>query len=500
MELLKKKRRSKRWIFAWSIALFLHALLFLGISLNMKDDSLIAVSAMIPPPDETLALYPAQAIRPAIFFTNHPKTLNPKAATLYRIESDGSQIPLSVATIHADKPCAIQFMPLSDDGTYEIVIEPEIVSAPLAFDGEKNDAFPSGDGIPGGTFRAKFQISHKEREIFTATLYDANKPQINEESASSQKTTPPRQTENVLKKADAKRQKDNPKRPAPPKKHSQNPPQPKEIPKSAAVEAPISPMQSPSTASKGTVLTPQNLAVGPLNLAPALMHEAAEQAENAFLERDVNRFVQAANLEKSRYDAAYNPEGPIIKPGQQGNSVAHQKNVAEYLALMHKEIHQLWAHDYLLRLDTVFRSNNPKLSNPDLETVLEITLNARGDVTDIRIVRSSGISEYDNEAIHVAWNASPKIPIPNEMRSNNGKSYVHWTFWRDQRQCGVFGVKVFKYEGSQRDALDFSLKAVQIQEKKLGLTPSTIPNAPTTQSAPSSHTISPHETINPLDD
>ena len=124
----------------------------------------------------------------------------------------------------------------------------------------------------------------------------------------------------------------------------------------------------------------------------------------------------------------------------------------------------------------------------------------------MRMVKSSGITEYDNEAIHVAWNSSPKVPIPDEMRSNNGKGYIHWTFWRDARQCGVFGVKVFKYEGSKRDALDFSLKAVQVQEKKLGLTPSAMPHGiepdrtENKASGWAEQKPTDFETINPLED
>jgi TonB family protein len=143
------------------------------------------------------------------------------------------------------------------------------------------------------------------------------------------------------------------------------------------------------------------------------------------------------------------------------------------------------------------------LNSSDLEAVLEITLDSLGNVSDVRMVRSSGITDYDNEAIHVAWNASPKMPPPAEMRSPNGKSYIHWTFWRDGRQCGVFGVKVFKYKGTQRDALNFSLKAVQLQEKKLGLKPSvvSIPGIENLKTDPEPSSSSPlPEKINPLED
>jgi TonB family protein len=173
----------------------------------------------------------------------------------------------------------------------------------------------------------------------------------------------------------------------------------------------------------------------------------------------------------------------VIGVGHQGNSVSHSKEVEEYLALMHKEIHPLWAHGYLLRLDTIYRKPGSRLDNSNLEAVLEITLNSVGTVTDVRVVKSSGISDYDSAAIDVAWHSSPQIAPPHVMISKNGKSYVHWTFWRDGRQCGVFGVKVFKLDGTSRDALNFSLKAVNQQERKLGLTPSVM-NIPGTKNQP----------------
>ena len=496
MKSLKKYRRPARWAVAWGFAVLVHALVFGVIALSLYPDYRITVSSMVPGPGETVELYPAQGVAPSVFFGNRPETLNAASASLYKI---GEAVPefVSHGRLRADRPFALQFDAVSEAGEYEIVVETQIVDAPYFFDGEYSGSLPSGDGVSGGAFRARFAIARRSREVFTAKAYDPAKPQINESEPAPAHMPKQSPSQPPAPKAQ--------KKPKPEKKpHSPSEPapqQPSETPKSAAIAQAIAPAAPLPPTPSGTIFSPQNLAVGPLNLAPALAAQSARIAQETFNARDVNVFVQAANLEKSRYEAAYNPDGPVIKQGEQGNSLSHDKNVAEYLALMHKEIHRLWAHDYLLRLDTVFRRPGSRLNDPDLEAVLELTLNSRGDVDDVRIVRSSGITEYDSEAIHVAWNASPKLPIPNEMRSNNGKSYIHWTFWRDGRQCGVFGVKVFKYEGSKRDALDFSLRAVQAQEKKLGLEPSVVPGVPATPQKSSEPPIIPKsETINPLDD
>ena len=501
----------RRWTTAWLLAILFHLAIVAILAWHLIPETMVNVSGMVPAPNETVELMPAQAIEPAVFFTSKPENLNGEAASLFRIEPDGTKTLISKAHAHPKRKFGLQFDAVQEPGTYEIVVddgENGVVSNPNTFDGEFTGKFPSGNRDPGGVFSAQFKIEPKAHEIMTATLYDPQKPLANEEPAAKALQQP--------KEAPQIPQKPIPPKPQPKPQLKPKPkpkPKPTQAPTSPLVNETVSPVHSgePSTDEPSPVqLTPENLRVSALNLAPELMQESAAIAQKTFEERDQNTFVAAAELAKKRFESAYNNDGPVIGPGQQGNSLAHKKDVAEFLALMHKEIHPLWAHGYLLRLDTIYRQPGSRINDPDLEAVLEITLDSLGAVSDVRMVRSSGITDYDNEAIHVAWNSSPGVPPPAEMRSNNGKSYIHWTFWRDQRQCGVFGVKVFKLQGNKRDALNFSLKAVQLQEKKLGLQPSVvnIPGVkgldsvkPQTGDAPQESAPEPlPERINPLDD
>ena len=45
--------------------------------------------------------------------------------------------------------------------------------------------------------------------------------------------------------------------------------------------------------------------------------------------------------------------------------------------------------------------------------------------------------------IDVAYSAGPYPDPPREIRSTNGKIYVHWRFYRDERQCATSGVDYF---------------------------------------------------------
>ncbi|MBQ9394082.1 MAG: TonB family protein [Proteobacteria bacterium] len=498
----------KRWSAAWILAIALHAAIVGVIAWHLLPDHRISVSGMVPQPNATVELMPASAIEAALFFASKPEHLNPNGARLYRLEEDGSRTLISTARLHSKRKYAIQFEAVSLPGEYEIVVDDGvegIVAEPDMFDGEFSGKFPSGDGQSGGVFRARFKVAQKVEEVMTARLYDPEKPLENEEPVARSLEQP---------KEEPAREKEAP--PPLPVNKKQRPVKPSPAPKNETVAENVAPVESspePEENEPSPVpLTPESLRVSPFNLAPELLVESAQTAEKLFAERDLNQLVWGAKVSKQRHDIAYNPEGPVIGIGRQGNSVSHTKEVAEYLALMHKNIHELWAHNYLIRLDTIYRQPGSRINDPDLEAVMEITLDSLGSVTDVRVVRSSGITDYDNEAIFVSWNSSPKLPIPDEMRSPDGKAYIHWTYWRDQRQCGVFGVKVFINSPTSREQLEFSLKKVQLQEKKLGMKPSSIslPGLDTVRtekktvenggSAPVETTTTEFERINPLDD
>ena len=475
--MIESPKSYKKWSVAWLLAIFCHIVILVVIAWMQKPDGLVHVSQMVPSPNQTVELMPAQGIEPAVFFSGNPEKLNPEAAMLYQIHDDGTKTLIAAAHLHPKRGNGLQFDAVAELGTYEIVVLDGELGVTPNFDGDLIQMLPSGDGHAGGVFQAKFKVAAKVHEIMTATVYEPDKPLMNEEPAALMKQ-PKQTTEQQLQQKKTEPQTQPPKPVKQPQK-VQKTPQKQDV----AQDKPTSPLvnESSGPVESGPVetnepspikLTPQDLRLTPYNMAPELMMESARIADLNFAERDTNQWVQDAALAKKRYESAYS--GPVVGIGQRGNSVEHKKSVAEYLALMHLEIHPLWAHGYLLRLGTIYRRPGAAVNDSDLEAVVEITLDSLGKVSDVRIVRSSGLTDYDSEAVHVAWNSSPGVAPPDEMRSSNGKTYIHWTFWRDGRQCGVFGVKVYKLNNNNRESLDFSLKAVQLQEKKLGLEPSVI--------------------------
>jgi TonB family protein len=140
---------------------------------------------------------------------------------------------------------------------------------------------------------------------------------------------------------------------------------------------------------------------------------------------------------------------PEVQPGNQTALNTRAAPFAAFVARMHRSIHALWGFGALEDWDEL-GSSSP-LNNQNLMTKLEIVLNADGTVSKVTIVRASGYLPYDTAAIDVAFNAGPYPEPPREIRSANGKIYVHWSFYRDGRQCATPGVDYFILNNPPKD-------------------------------------------------
>lgn len=103
---------------------------------------------------------------------------------------------------------------------------------------------------------------------------------------------------------------------------------------------------------------------------------------------------------------------------------------------MHRELHPLWAFGFLESLSD--KPGNHPLNHPDLMTTLKIVINDNGTVHKIDIVRHSERLEFDMAALDTVMAASPYEAQPAEIRSPDGRVYLHWGFYRNHRQCGTF--------------------------------------------------------------
>jgi TonB C terminal len=150
---------------------------------------------------------------------------------------------------------------------------------------------------------------------------------------------------------------------------------------------------------------------------------------------------------------------PEVKPGNQTALNTRAAPFAAFIARMHRSIHQLWGFGMLEAWDEL-PSTNP-LNNPNLLTTLEMVLNADGTVHKVTMVHASGFMEYDVAAIDAAYSAGPYPDPPREIRSANGKIYLHWRFYRDGRACATSGVDYFILDNPPPDSDKASLAELE---------------------------------------
>jgi len=135
----------------------------------------------------------------------------------------------------------------------------------------------------------------------------------------------------------------------------------------------------------------------------------------------------------ARVQAALENFVPEVQPGNTTELSTRAAPFAAYIARMHRSIHKLWGFDQLEAWDELTGSS--PLNNPKLATTLEAVINRDGTIDKVTIVRTSGYLGFDAAAIDVLYTAGPFPDPPREIRSPDGKIYVHWTFHRDERQC-----------------------------------------------------------------
>ena len=464
----KKTTKSKwqRWIPALVCALLLHAMVLGTIGYLRLPDYDITVEHMSPAPNARIELQQTQAVQVTIHFSRFPQNaqLDPEGAFLYQILDDGTRKPVATAFRHPDAPCALRFAPIKEAGKYEVILkssgEHRIFAEPFSLDGEFDSAFPTGNGEKGGDFSATFEIVNTRKEIMTATMYDPQKPLVNDESPAASLPQQPQQDAPTPMPAPTPAPTPD-KTHKPPKQIKTTEPQPQQT-----VET--TPTPTPTQTKPSPVIAPEFLQVNPQTFNKLFGSDARAFAEDTFNEQDANKFIAGGKLSNRRLKQAYNPEGPVIGRGEMGNAVQNIASVSEYIAKMHDQIHIQWAYTFLIYLDT-HPSMDPTLTHPNISAEVEITLDSYGKVLDVRFVHASGVTMYDSEAVNVAWHSSPGLPLPKEMRSVDGKAYVHWTFWRDTRQCGVFGVKVYTLDHGKQNTLFLNEKEIELEEKKLKL-------------------------------
>ena len=168
---------------------------------------------------------------------------------------------------------------------------------------------------------------------------------------------------------------------------------------------------------------------------------ADAEAERRLAKKMKSTLVGKFRERQARVQSSLENFIPEVKPGNQTELNTRAAPFAAFVARMHRSIHMLWGFGALEDWDEL-GSSSP-LNNSNLLTTLEMVLNSDGTVDKVTIVKASGYLPYDTAAIDTAFSGGPYPDPPREIRSANGKIYIHWRFYRDGRQCATSGVDYF---------------------------------------------------------
>jgi TonB family protein len=131
-----------------------------------------------------------------------------------------------------------------------------------------------------------------------------------------------------------------------------------------------------------------------------------------------------------------------VKPGNQAELGTRKHPFAGYITAMHRQIHKLFAFGFLSDIESKSSSNSP-YNDLTLWAKLEIVVNPDGSVERVGLVHASGVTGFDVAAIDSVMSAAPFPVPPKDIRSANGKVYLHWQFHRDDSACITTGVDPF---------------------------------------------------------
>jgi len=166
--------------------------------------------------------------------------------------------------------------------------------------------------------------------------------------------------------------------------------------------------------------------------------EALRRERETWLRERRSR-LRGSNRERAwrEFRAAIENYVPNVRPGNQTALNAAASPFADYVAAVHRRIHREFAHRFLRSLPAGGLS---PFADQTLNTKLEIILNRNGTVHRIGIVQTSGLLPFDHGAFTAVMRAQPYPEAPSQILSGDGRVYMHWGFYRNERQCGTFNV------------------------------------------------------------
>lgn len=130
-----------------------------------------------------------------------------------------------------------------------------------------------------------------------------------------------------------------------------------------------------------------------------------------------------------------------VTAGEQEPLGKRKKVFRNYLHVIHDRIHALFADSFLGSLTSLDPSD--PLNNFDLNAKLEFEILKTGQVNDVHVIKSSGMTVFDAAAVDSIYRSAPYHPPPQVIMSWNERVYLRWGFYRNNRKCGPFNAEPY---------------------------------------------------------
>jgi protein TonB len=92
-----------------------------------------------------------------------------------------------------------------------------------------------------------------------------------------------------------------------------------------------------------------------------------------------------------------------------------------------QKLEQFWGKSIQEKAEALFRSGRRLPASENLITNLQVTLNERGEIINVKILGASGVKELDDAAIE-SFNQAGPFPNPPKELLVNGKATIDWGF------------------------------------------------------------------------
>jgi hypothetical protein len=168
--------------------------------------------------------------------------------------------------------------------------------------------------------------------------------------------------------------------------------------------------------------------------------EELKQHRDAYLEQRRTLAKGGRNEEQwKKFRAAVENYVDQVKPGNQTALNTAASPFAAYLAAVHRNIHREFAMKFLRSLPLL----GGPFADPTLKTRLALVINQDGSLHQVGVIHTSGFTPYDFGAWNAVTRSAPFPEAPKKILSGDGRVYVHWDFYNNERQCGTFNAEPY---------------------------------------------------------